>query len=337
MQFGTFAWVDVDDRALHQLYDDHLGLASLADDLGFAIYQMAEHHNTPLGVAPSPSVFLAAVARETTRIRLGPLVYLLPLYRTQRLFEEVCMLDHLSHGRFELGVGRGVSPWELGHNGVDVANSRELFLEALQGLMAGLRGDGSHFGDLGGAPLEIQPFQNPHPPVSYATTIPESVKWAATQGMNLMGLGSAAAWAPNVELYRETWAAHQGDVGRYNGHVTEPRIGLNRQIIVADTDAEALELLRRVYPQFSASFIKLWEANGDDTYRMRIDIEAALTNETVFVGSPESVRAMVQSMIDQTGVNYLGGSFAWGSITGEEAGRSMRLFASEVMPHFADS
>ncbi len=131
MQFGTFVWVDDADRPLHQLYDDHLHLAGRADELGFFGYHLAEHHNTTLGMAPSPNVFLAAVARETTRIRLGPLVYLVPLYRTQRLVEEICMLDHLSHGRLELGVGRGVSPWELGHNGVDANRSRELFLDAL--------------------------------------------------------------------------------------------------------------------------------------------------------------------------------------------------------------
>lgn len=335
MQFGTFVWVDAGDRPLHQLYDDHLQLASLADELGFFAYLMAEHHNTPLGVAPSPSVFLAAVARETSRIRLGPLVYLLPLYRTQRLVEEVCMLDHLSHGRFELGVGRGVSPWELGHNGVDPAESRRLFHEALEGLLAGLHGDGSSFGELGGAPIEMEPFQTPHPPLSYATTMPDSVEWAARHGMHIMGLGSAEAWAVNAELYRTTWAEHQNDPGRFNGHITEPRIGLNRQVIVADTDAEALELLRRVYPRYADNFIHLWEAHGDDGYRTRIDLDESLANETMLIGSPDSVRQMIERMVAQTGVNYLSSAFAWGSLTYEESARSMQLFASEVMPAFS--
>ncbi len=336
MQFGTFVWVDAGDRPLHELYDDHLHLAALADELGFFAYQMAEHHNTPLGVAPSPSVFLAAVARETTRIRLGPLVYLLPLYRTQRLVEEICMLDHLSHGRFELGVGRGVSPWELGHNGVDAAASRELFHAALLELLAGLHGDGSHFGDLGGAPMEIEPLQRPHPPLTYATTMPESVEWAARHGIHLMGLGPADAWATNVELYRRTWEAHRDDPGRHNSHVAVPRVGLNRQIIVADTDEEAHDLLRRVYPRFADSFVKLWHAHGDDFVTHRVALEDGLAQETLFVGSPESVRAMVQRAVDTSGIDYLCGSFAWGSITREEVARSMELFAAEVIPAFAD-
>jgi alkanesulfonate monooxygenase SsuD/methylene tetrahydromethanopterin reductase-like flavin-dependent oxidoreductase (luciferase family) len=335
VRFGTFAWVDAGDRPLHQLYDDHLRLAALADELGFFAYHLAEHHNTPLGMAPSPSVFLAAVARETARIRLGPLVYLLPLYRTQRLVEEICMLDHLSHGRLELGVGRGVSPWELGHNGVEASASRQLFNEALDKLVAGLHGDGSSFGQLGGAPIELRPFQRPHPPLAYATTQPASVEWAARHGLHLMGLGPAAAWGANVELYRRTWAEHRDDPGRYNAHVDEPRIGLNRQVIVAETDAGAVELARRVHPRFAASFVCLWEANGDRSFRTRVDLDTSMANETILVGSPASVQAMVERTIEGGGVNYLSCSFAWGGLSLAEASRSMELFAREVMPAFA--
>ena len=80
---------------------------------GFYCLHVAEHHATPLNMVPVPGVYLGAVARATKRIRLGPLVYLLPLYSPLRLIEEICMLDHFCHGRLEVGVGRGVSPFEL--------------------------------------------------------------------------------------------------------------------------------------------------------------------------------------------------------------------------------
>jgi hypothetical protein len=80
-------------------------------------------------MAASPSLFLAAAASRTKRIRLGPLVYLLPLYEPLRLAEEICMLDQLSNGRLEVGVGRGVSPYELGCFGVDPATTRPIFDE----------------------------------------------------------------------------------------------------------------------------------------------------------------------------------------------------------------
>ena len=70
---------------------------------GFYGYHLAEHHSTPLGLVPSPSVLIAAAIQRTKRIRIGPLVYVLPMYHPLRLFEEICMLDHMSNGRLMLG------------------------------------------------------------------------------------------------------------------------------------------------------------------------------------------------------------------------------------------
>ena len=76
---GLFDWVDSDGvRSPGQLYRERLDLVADAEDRGFDIYHVAEHHGTPLGLAPSPSVFLAAAAVRTSRIRLCPLVYVLP-------------------------------------------------------------------------------------------------------------------------------------------------------------------------------------------------------------------------------------------------------------------
>jgi alkanesulfonate monooxygenase SsuD/methylene tetrahydromethanopterin reductase-like flavin-dependent oxidoreductase (luciferase family) len=136
--FGLFDWIDRGRAPLQQLYEERLQLLEAAAAAGFFGYHLAGHHATPLGMAPSPALFLTAAAQRTRRIRLGPLVYLLPLYHPLRLIEEVCMLDHLSGGRLELGVGRGVSPYELGYFGVDAADSRPIFREALTVLLTGL-------------------------------------------------------------------------------------------------------------------------------------------------------------------------------------------------------
>src|ERR1044071_8995154 len=97
--FGLFDWIDRGKAPLYQLYEERLQLLEAADAAGFFGYHLAEHHDSPLGMAPSPALFLTAAAQRTRRIRLGPLVYLLPLYHPLRLIEEVCMLDHLSGGR----------------------------------------------------------------------------------------------------------------------------------------------------------------------------------------------------------------------------------------------
>jgi alkanesulfonate monooxygenase SsuD/methylene tetrahydromethanopterin reductase-like flavin-dependent oxidoreductase (luciferase family) len=327
----VFDWVDSrgGEVPLHRVYDERLELAALADDLGFAAYHLAEHHCTPLGMAPSPSVFLAAVARSTRRIRLGPLVYLLPLYHPLRLVEEICMLDHLSGGRLELGVGRGVSPYELGHYGVDADDSRRLFREQLAKVVAGLRGDGGPFG---GAGMEIAPVQRPYPPLWYATTIPESVEWAASEGLNLAGLGPAAAYRPNVERYRRSWQEHRHDPGRLNAHVARPRVGLNRQVVVADTDEEALAIARAAHPTWAHSFLKLWQSHGDDRYAGRIDLDGALASGTLVAGSPGTVRRAIEQQVGESGITYWISVFAWGSLSLEQSRRAMRLVAEEVAP-----
>jgi alkanesulfonate monooxygenase SsuD/methylene tetrahydromethanopterin reductase-like flavin-dependent oxidoreductase (luciferase family) len=337
--FGVFDWVDRPSGVpLGQLYEERLQLVEAADAAGFFCYHLAEHHATPLGMTPSPSVFLAAVAQRTRRIRLGPLVYLLPLYSPLRLIGEICMLDHLSHGRLELGVGRGVSPYEVGYHGLDPARTRGMFQEALGVLVAGLTGErltykGEHY-RYENVPMELAPLQTPYPPLSYATSNLDSVAWAATMGLHLVGLGPADAFRPFVERYRSLRAEHASDAGRLNPHVAEPRIGINRQVIVADTDEEAEAIARAVHPRWAQSFVKLWADHGDTSYVHRTNLDAALRGETILVGSPDRVREQVARLVEATGVDYVIGAFAWGDLTLAQSMRSLRLFADHVMPAF---
>src|SRR5207237_6662104 len=108
MKFGVFDHMDRNGLPLGQQYEDRLKLIEGYERAGFHCYHLAEHHATPLGMAPSPSVFLAAVAQRTKRLKFGPLVYTLPMYHPLRAAEEICMLDHLSGGRFQVGIGRGI-------------------------------------------------------------------------------------------------------------------------------------------------------------------------------------------------------------------------------------
>ena len=115
MKFGVFDHMDDAGVPLQRsCMPTALHLAEAYDRAGIYGYHVAEHHATPLGCAASPGLFLAAIAQRTTRLRFGPMVYLLPFYHPIRLIEEICMLDQMSGGRFELGIGRGVSPLEAG-------------------------------------------------------------------------------------------------------------------------------------------------------------------------------------------------------------------------------
>src|SRR6516165_9495852 len=110
MEFGVFDHLDRCGGTLADYYEDRLKIAEAYDRAGFYAYHLAEHHSTPLGMAPSPSVFLAAVAQRTTRLRFGPLVWPMPLHHPLRLIEEICMLDQLSAGALNSASGAAPRP-----------------------------------------------------------------------------------------------------------------------------------------------------------------------------------------------------------------------------------
>jgi len=335
---GVFDWIDHNGAPLHQLYEERLQLVEAAEAAGFYCYHVAEHHQTPLGMAPSPALFLAAAAQRTRRIRLGPLVFLLPLYSPLRLIEEVCMLDHLTGGRSRGGAGRGVPGGGWGGRGVSAPRARAGRRGAVGVRRAGRTGgrpahEGTYY-RYRDVPMVLRPLQRPYPPLWYATSNIESVPWAAERGLHMVGLGPASAYQPFVERYRAVRAAPPDGAVRLNPHVPEPFIGINRQVVVAETDAEALAIVRAAHPRWADSFTRLWRAHGDETYTHRVNLDANLRHETIIAGSPETVRAQVARLVETTGCNYVICAFAWGEIPHAQALRSLRLFAAEVMPAF---
>jgi alkanesulfonate monooxygenase SsuD/methylene tetrahydromethanopterin reductase-like flavin-dependent oxidoreductase (luciferase family) len=339
VDFGLFDWIDRGATSLNQLYEDRLRLLEAAEAAGFFCYHLAEHHATPLGMAPSPALFLTAAAQRTRRIRLGPLVYLLPLYNPLRLIGEVCMLDQMSGGRLELGVGRGVTPYELKYYGIDPADTRGIFNEALAILLAGLTNprltfEGAHY-RYHDVPMELRPFQLPYPPLWYPTHNPESVQYAARNGYNYVGLGPALAVREHVDAYRRTWELHRHDDGRLNHHVTAPKLGVLRQVVVAATDDEAFAAAHAAHGDWFRSITKLWHDHDDHSVDGLFAWEAAVQNQTVILGSPSRIREQVGRLVEESGCNYVIGSFAWGTLSHQQALRSLQLFASEVMPAFS--
>jgi alkanesulfonate monooxygenase SsuD/methylene tetrahydromethanopterin reductase-like flavin-dependent oxidoreductase (luciferase family) len=339
IEFGVFDWIDRNDVPLGALYDQRLSLIECAERAGFHRYHLAEHHATPLGMAPSPSVFLAAAARHTKRIRLGPLVYLLPLYEPLRLIEEICMLDHLSGGRLELGIGRGVSPYELGAFGLTPADTQERFDEALQIIVQGLTSerldfDGVHY-QYHQVPMALQPAQAPYPPMWYPTHNPAKIAYAAQHGFHYVGLGPVSVLKEAVSEYRAHWQSHRLDAGRLNSHVKDPLLGAVRQVLVADTDAQAEALARAAHADWYRSITKLWHDNGDHSVDPLFSWDLGVQGETIIFGTPATVRGKVERMLEGSGCNYVIGSFAWGSLPQAVSERSLMLFADHVMPHFA--
>ncbi len=222
MKIGLFDHVEAADRPLATLFDERLTFAKAADEAGIYCLHVAEHHATPLNMVPVPGVYLGAVARATKRMRLGPLVYLLPLYSPLRLIEEICMLDHLSHGRLEVGVGRGVSPFELKYHKIEHDESREIFIDAFNCLSAGLTTDtlnysGPHY-QYENVPIALRPLQQPHPAFWYGSSNTTGSTWAGEHGMHFVSLGPTPFAKTNIDAFKAA-LAKRGGAGAAQGRV----------------------------------------------------------------------------------------------------------------------
>ncbi len=332
MQFGVFDQNDRGPYPLSEQYEKRLALIEFYDRAGFRTYHMSEHHATPLSLTPSPSVFLAAVTQRTRRIRLGALVYVLPAHHPLRLAEEICMLDHLSGGRLEVGIGRGASPHELDYFGVDSDTAPARYVEAYDVIMQALTRDevnfdGKHF-QFENVPVDLKPAQLPHPPLWYAVPVPEGAAWPAQNRINIVCGGPIQRAREISDRYRAEWAA----AGRAPEQL--PLVGINRFVVCAETDREAMDLGRRAWPHFYRSFMKLWNIHGTQPRYARIpeDFEAVVKNGGGIIGSPGTIGEQVSRMAGEAGANYFVGQFSFGDLSQDEVLRSAGIFAREVLP-----
>jgi len=332
MKFGVFDHLDASGAPLADFYESRLRLAEAYDRIGIHALHVAEHHATPLGMAPSPSVFLSAVAQRTKRLRFGPLVYTLALYHPLRLADEICMLDHLSGGRLELGVGRGVSPIEIEHFGFEPAKSQAMYLEAYQVILKAMRervlnfeGDYYRFKDV---PIQLAPLQRPHPPIWYGIANPESAEFAADNRFNIVGTAAPRALRVITDRFRAQWSKKGNDPAQL------PFMGISRHVVIADTDAEAMKLARRAYARWWEGFIYLWRLRGlKPPFTTFVeDFDTVLKNGQAIVGSPATVRETIAAQAREAGLNYFLLRFAFGDMTLPESMRSVDLFASLVQP-----
>jgi alkanesulfonate monooxygenase SsuD/methylene tetrahydromethanopterin reductase-like flavin-dependent oxidoreductase (luciferase family) len=340
IEFGLFDWIDFSDPAkLGAAFQQRFKLLEHADAAGYYCFHLAEHHLTPLSGVPSPGIFLAAASQRTSRIRLGPLVFLLPLYHPVRLAQEICMLDHLSGGRLQLGTGRGISPHELRLLGADAEDSRaqhdeafKLLLELLStGKTAGFHGKHYNFEALD---IVLRPVQQPYPPLWYPVIDPERARWAGSEGINTVTLLPANDYCRSVvDVYREAWEANKGSASRLNADAEQPKFGLMRQVYIGESHQTALEEAKAAYDVHSWAFLYLWDVFGEAKEHAYLkDWDAQRNGGGVLVGTVDEVREQVEQQFDTTGADYFVANFSFGDLTDEQVMRTAQAFSDEVMP-----
>lgn len=336
LDFGIFDHLDSSGAPLGSFFDERLGLVELIEREGFAAYHMAEHHSTPLGLASSPSVFLAAAMQRTKTLRLGPLVYVLPLHHPLRLYEEICMLDHLSGGRLIVGVGRGGVLLEHQRYGINPTEAPAMYHEAFAVLMQAFKADvvdfDGKFYRYKDYVVQAKPVQRPHPPLWYGAPNADAIAWAAPLSVNVVSLGPAERARAIGERYRQEWGALKRDPAAL------PKIGITRHIVVADTDAQAQRIAQAAYTRWRNAMDWLWRrSNVDFTLRQIYPgdfAELARIGHGI-AGAPATVREAIARLQRDTNVNYLLCQMVFGDMKFSDATHSIELFAREVIPAFA--
>ena len=350
MQFGLFDHIDrSNDRSLAQQYDERLQLIAAADNAGFYCYHLAEHHATPLNTTPIPGVFLAAAARLTSKIKFGPMVYLLPLYSPLRLIEEISMLDHLSHGRMEIGVGRGVSPYELNFHHVDAEKSRDIFIDAYDCLLAGLTRDrltyhGPHY-TYDDVPIQLHSYQSPHPAMWYGSSNAVGSQFAGERGMHFATNGGTARAKGNIDAFTAALAVRgTGPAIPHMEFSGGTAIGISRHIVVAETDAEAYRIAKPAHDHLHANQTYLRreaalrterDGSGGPAYAAPPasgDFDGAIAEGSTIVGAPDTVIDEIKKQEAALGINYMIGYMMFGTMSLTDALKSMTLFTEEVIP-----
>jgi alkanesulfonate monooxygenase SsuD/methylene tetrahydromethanopterin reductase-like flavin-dependent oxidoreductase (luciferase family) len=332
MDVGIFDHLDRRPMPVDEFYESRLRLLEQYDAAGFYSYHLAEHHATPLGLAPVPGIFLAAASQRTRRIRLGPCVYCLPLYDPLRLIEEICMLDQLSRGRFDLGVGRGIVPYEMAYFNLHHLETEEIYQEALQVIRQGLTSEVlDHRGPrytYRKVPMVLRPFQEPHPPLWYGLGHLAGAEWAAANKVHVITNNTCEAAKPLFTRYREVWE-------RKHGAEPMPKLGLSRHVVVAPTEAQAEALARPNYAVWYANLTKLWRDFGALPVRFARDFDEARQRGIAIAGPPGRVREEIATQVAQGECTYFVCRLTFGNMSEAEASASIALFAADVLPHLS--
>lgn len=355
MKFGIFYVLECPDHDFQRAYREMLTQVSYAEHLGFDEVWLAEHHGSDYGSMPSPHIAAAAIAERTERMRIGIAVSNITFDWPVRVAEDYAMLDVISGGRLDFGVGRGYQPAEFHNMGVgdkqDV--SREVFAEALdiiRGLWSKDVGEpfsysGRHF-QIHNVDCRPTPIQRPTPPMFVASISPETFDLVAEQGYNMLVTPTLMTLP---ELNSFVIDAKRTLINRGRDPLTLD-FPMNWQIHLADTEEVALAnahdplmwyfktILNAVpqgpdaprgYERYAELVAAADEAGG-------MTIEGLREGGVVYVGEPDGLIREIETLYDETGLQHLICWMRFGGLEHEKVLRSLELFAEKIIPHFRD-
>lgn len=352
MRFSTFhLFHRFEHQSVKEVYDHHVALAELAEEVGFDGVWIGEHHFRDYGTVPSIAAMLGYLAARTSRLRLGSGVYVLPLHDPVHVAEEVAELDVLSGGRIEFGVGRGYQSIEFDGFGVDLAEARDRFdesLDIIRGLWTQPRFsyEGKYY-SVGDVELVPRPVQQPHPPIHVAAVSPETVERYAARGLPI--LADPAAPFKRVAKAAETWRRTAAEAGHA---VDDVELVVSRSVYVAPTveqaraDQERFEQLFDRSRIFNAASAPVDSRTGEvakgfeywqDRYLKGGEVGTDFRwDQLEVIGDPARVISQIAALRDFGFAHLMCDFGSTRPIPFEELKKTMTFFADEVMPAFKE-
>jgi alkanesulfonate monooxygenase SsuD/methylene tetrahydromethanopterin reductase-like flavin-dependent oxidoreductase (luciferase family) len=346
-------------ESMADVYDEHIRLAQEIEEAGWHSYFVIEHQNSPIGRITAPTVFLTAVARATSKLRIGAMMWQLPFYHPIRLAQEVAMLDQLSRGRVEFGTGIGVHEHEFIRWGVDFYQRAAISGEVLQIVKMAwaqdevtFNGKYFHFDE---ALPQPKPFQKPHPPIWAAVHSDAAIEFAARNNFHVsQNLDTDEIIARKFELYRKIWREcnHPGPM---------PRIFLQRQVHVAETDEKAHDEARQYLASREGGAVPVgggtlestrigWgthargmgrdserpddKTRGETIAKSARSYEFSIENGLAIVGSPDTVIKKLKESKQRSGYDIFCTNHEIGKMPQAMVRNSIRLLGKEVVPAF---
>ena len=348
MKFALFilaSWTEPDASAQIRIYGEAVEQNQYAEELGFDSVWIAEHHSSRYGIFPSLMPILTYVAAKTKKIRIGAGVSVLPFHNPIFLAEESAMMDVLSGGRLEFGVGRGSTAYEYGNFQIDFdsrdARSQEA-LDIILGLWTTPRFSyHGEFYQVNDVTLAPSPVQKPHPPVFLAVSrTPASVDVAVSRDLPILTSFSTPE-ADNLGLF-SLYAERCAAAGKPPNIERMPYF---RFVYLAEDEKQARE-----YPRESLTWVRDLggfrrtlthgeEINVDlDHWRRTRPVDPpsyeSELETTAYFGTPDQCVQKIAKLQKDHSIGYFGASMSFGSMKHAKVLRSMELFAKEVMPNF---
>ncbi|MGZ5093636.1 MAG: LLM class flavin-dependent oxidoreductase [Burkholderiales bacterium] len=340
MDIGTFLLMQSPSaQSPEEIYARGLEQAQAAESLGFRNVWLGEHHFSTYGYLSRPVQLATFIAAKTTRLRVGTAVIVVPLHHPLIIAEEIAMLDLLSGGRTDVGLGRGYQRYEFERFGLELDSGGKRWDESIDILLKAFEGKPfSYDGKLFKFPetsVFPQPVQRPHPPIWITAQSAYSLEAAVRRGFNVLTGGFGVP----IERLAE--------FGKLFDRVVEeakppkrPLVGVQRAVYVTKDAADAREAAEqarwnmRVTLSLRNNYERVENGKAIAVPAPSEPDMDELLDRYLIIGTPDTCIRQIQRVKDLVGITHFNCSFWLGDLQQARVLRSMELFSREVMPAF---